>query len=176
MCEGTCIHREIVKGLVKYGIILIHSAIVAVDGIAYAFAAKSGVGKSPHIRLWHDCFGSRAVIVNGDKPMFSFAGDTFMVHGTPWQGKEGWGKNISMPVGGFCFLERGEQNIIRKAENGEIIKRLFHQTLIPKDTDDMNIFMDIVDKIIRTVSFYILQCNKNPEAAITVYNEIKINK
>ena len=71
-CEGLCIYRKICYALGKYDAFLMHSAVVSVDNIGYAFAAPSGVGKTTHIRLWLELFGQRAQVVNGDKPIFRF--------------------------------------------------------------------------------------------------------
>lgn len=174
--EATCIHRNIVCNLVKYGIILMHSAVVAVDGRAYVFMAKSGVGKTTHIRLWCEAFGDRAVVVNGDKPFFSFAGDTFTVHGSPWKGKEGLGVLTALPVEGICFLERGEVNSIAPATEAEVVDRLFHQVLLPKATADQNTFIKILNRVLEAVPFYRLKCNTDKAAAIVAYEGMRKDK
>ncbi len=165
VCESTCIHREIVKGLVQHDIILIHSAVVAVDGIAYVFMAKSGVGKSTHIQLWKEKFGERAVVVNGDKPLFSFDDNTLIVHGNPWQGKENYGQPISLPLAGFCFLERGDKNEILPATDAEATDRIFHQVLLPNDGDNLTKFMTIQERVLQTDQFYKLKSNIDITAA-----------
>ncbi len=175
LCESTCIHREIVKALVKYGVILMHSAVVAVDGTAYVFMAKSGVGKSTHIRLWQEVFGKRALVVNGDKPMFSFVGNTWMVHGSPWRGKEQLGEPVSMPVGGICLLERGSKNVIAPAKEAEVVGRVFHQVLLPKNAEDLTRFMEIMNRMIKEVPFYCLQCNMEQEAALVAFEGMSRN-
>ncbi len=167
--ESTCLHREIVKGLVRYGVILMHSAVVAVDGLAYVFMAKSGVGKSTHIGLWCEMFGERAVVVNGDKPFFSFENGVFTAHGSPWKGKEGLGAPISVPVAGICFLERGDANAIRPAKSSESVTRIFSQVLLPKQPDELLGFMSMLDRVFKTVPFYIMQCNMEKEAAEVAY-------
>ncbi len=176
LCECTCIHREIVKTLVCYGMFLMHSAVIAVDGVAYVFMAKSGVGKSTHIRLWQAAFGERAVVVNGDKPMFSFSGDMLYVHGSPWRGKEMLGSPISAPVGGICFLERGEENVICPATDRDIVNKIFHQVLVPTDPDDVSLFMNFMNKMTRKIPFYNLKCNMDPDAALVSYEGMRGDK
>ncbi len=171
--ESTCLHREIVKRLLQYGIILMHSAVIAVDDQVYVFMAKSGVGKSTHIRLWREVFGERARIVNGDKPFFSFVGDTFTAHGSPWKGKEGYGEPISLPVAAICFLERGEINVIRPANSSEAVQRIFHQLLLPENAAELTDFMSMLDRILKTVPLYILQCNMDKEAALVAYRGMR---
>ncbi len=170
VCESTAVHRAVVKGLVPYGIILMHSAVIAVDEKAYVFMAKSGVGKSTHIRLWLKHFGDRAIVVNGDKPMFAFEDSRgLVVYGSPWRGKELLGENLSMPVAAICLLERGERNEIRQASSGEIVERIFHQVLLPKTQPDVSNFINLLNRIVREVPFYKLKCNMEDEAAVVSY-------
>lgn len=171
--EATCIHRAIVEGLVKAGIILIHSAVIAVDGQAYAFLAKSGVGKSTHIQQWMKHFGNDCIVLNGDKPLYKFNNGKLYVYGTPWKGKEDWGENISLPVKSFCLLERGEKNIIEPASSKDIVRKLFDQVLIPKDKNDCAVFMSMLNTIVTQVPFYLLKCNISEEAAVVAYNLMK---
>ncbi len=175
-CENNCLYLKVINNLLKYKIILMHSAVIAVDGIAYVFMAKSGVGKSTHIRLWQEVFGDRAVVVNGDKPMFSFESDTFMAHGSPWRGKEMLGAPISMPVGGICLLERGEVNSIAPASESDVVDKIFHQVLLPTNTEDLAIFMGIMNRILKEVPFYKLKCNMDKEAALVAYEGMRKDK
>ncbi len=169
LCESTCIHREVVKALVPYGLFLMHSAVIALDGTAYVFMAKSGVGKSTHIKLWKDAFGERAQVINGDKPMFSFEEDRLYVHGSPWRGKERMGAAVSAPVGGICFLERGIENVITPASEIDIVKKIFHQVLLPSDPYELGLFMKFINRLAAEVPFYNLKCNMNIDAALVAY-------
>ncbi len=167
--ESTCLQRQITQKLVAHGIILIHSAVIAVDGEAYVFAAPSGVGKSTHIRLWKDVFGDRAVIVNGDKPFFSFEGEQLIAHGAPWCGKEGWGANISAPVKAIGLLDRGEQNSVARATGRDAISRIFSQVLLPQNPADLSRFIDVLDHVLCAVPAYCLKVNMEKEAALITY-------
>ncbi len=167
MYEATAIHRKLTGELAKRGIILIHSAVAAVDGQGYAFLARSGVGKSTHIRQWMKELD--AIVVNGDKPYYAFEQDKLMVYGSPWRGKEGWGINASFPMKAFCFLDRGNENRIRRAEKSEIFRRLFDQVLVPRDGVGAARFMKVMDQLMRSVPFYILECTISPEAARVAY-------
>ncbi len=175
ICEGTCIHRAVTRGLVKYGIMLIHSAVITVDGEAYVFMAKSGVGKSTHIRLWQKVFGDRAVVLNGDKPYFTFEDGVLIAHGTPWRGKELLGCPMKAPVRGICILRRGIENQILPATSHDAVGQIFHQVLLPQDGAELASFMAMMDKIIKTVPMYNLYCNMDADAARVAYNGMKGN-
>ena len=73
--------------LIKYNGILLHSSCVVVDGVAYAFSADSGTGKSTHTQLWLKRFGKRAHMLNDDKPALRIIDGKPYACGTPWSGK-----------------------------------------------------------------------------------------
>ncbi len=175
ICEGTCIHRALTRALVKHGVMLIHSAVIAVDGEAFVFMAKSGVGKSTHIGLWQKVFGDRAVVLNGDKPYFTYENGVLTAHGTPWRGKEFLGCNMSAPVRGMCLLHRGAENEISPASSHDAVGQIFHQVLLPQDGADLASFMVMMDKIIKNVPIYNLYCNMDDDAARVAYNGMKGN-
>ena len=175
ICEGTCIHRAATRGLVKHGVMLIHSAVITVDGEAYVFMAKSGVGKSTHIRLWQKVFGDSAVVLNGDKPYFTFEDGVLTAHGTPWRGKEHLGCNMKAPVRGMCLLHRGAENEISPASSRDAVGHIFHQVLLPQDGLELATFMGMMDKIVKNVPFYNLYCNMEDDAARVAYNGMKGN-
>ena len=150
-----------------------HASVVSVDGVGYAFAAKSGVGKTTHANLWKKTLGNRCEIINGDKPILSFKDSGVYASGSPWCGKEGFSKNESVPLKGICFLERGEKNTIRKLSSDEIIDRLFYQLSIPAGNKAL-VFkcLGLANNLINTLPFYLLQCNISDEAARIAYEEM----
>ena len=58
--ESVVVYRKIAERLPYYDAVVFHGAVLAVDEKAYAFTARSGVGKTTHTRLWLERFGSRA--------------------------------------------------------------------------------------------------------------------
>lgn len=165
-CESICLYRRICEKLPDYDTFLLHSSVVESDGRAYAFAAKSGVGKSTHTALWLRAFpGCR--VINGDKPLYRIEEDgSVRVFGTPWNGKEGWGENISAPLAAVCFLERGSENRIRRAEQTEALTRLFHQLYLRGERDSVDRRLALTDRLIRAVPFFVLTCTISEQAAI----------
>lgn len=172
-CESICIYRVICEKIAAYNVFLMHSSVIEVDGTAYAFCAKSGVGKSTHTRLWLKNI-PHARVLNGDKPLFRLEEDgSLTAFGTPWNGKENWGENISAPLGAICFLERGVENSIRSAESAEIIPRIAHQLYLRGDRASVTQRLVLMDALVRAVPYYVLACNISDEAAILCYNTVK---
>ncbi|MBQ8817839.1 MAG: hypothetical protein IJZ83_04620 [Clostridia bacterium] len=172
--EGVCAYREICKRLpVEFGAYLFHSAVIEYGGDGFAFAAKSGTGKSTHIKLWRRRFGEGVHVVNGDKPILRFENGKLYAYGTPWCGKEGWQTNTRVPLKALCFLERSAENRIRRIGADEAVMLMFHQILTPQDLETVDSLFPLLDKTLREIPCYILGCNMSEEAAEVSYNGMK---
>ncbi len=168
-CESICLYRHICEIMPVYGVFIMHSAVIEVDGRAYAFTAKSGVGKSTHLSLWIKNIPN-ARVLNGDKPLYRVCGDgTIIAYGTPWNGKENWGYNGKAPLAAICFIERGETNAIRPASEEEIVARLMHQLYLRGDRASVNRQLALMDALVHAVPYYILSCTISDEAAWLSY-------
>ena len=128
--ESVCIYRNLCFQILSRDAFLLHAAVVEVDGRGYAFLARSGVGKSTHIRLWNELLGDKLTIVNGDKPIVRLIDGKFYAYGTPWCGKDGINKNMKVPLKAICFLRRGEKNTARRLMGLEAISALAGQTFM----------------------------------------------
>jgi hypothetical protein len=168
-CESICVYRKICEILPSYNIFLMHSAVIEVGGWAYAFTAKSGVGKSTHLGLWlKNIEGAR--VLNGDKPLYRIEKDgKITVFGTPWNGKENWGVNASATLRAVCFIERGIENRIRKAPEHEVIARLMHQLYLRGSRESVDRQLMLMNELVKAVPYYILSCNISDEAALLSY-------
>ncbi len=172
--EAICAYRTICRRLpIEFGAYLFHSAVIEYEGSGYAFAAKSGTGKSTHIMLWRKAFGEGVHVVNGDKPIFKFEDGELYAYGTPWCGKEGWSTNTRAPLKGICFVERAEENGIRKIGADEAVLRIFHQILTPQDIETADALFPLLDKTLKQVPCYVLGCNISEDAARVAYNGMK---
>ncbi len=172
-CESICMYRHICEILPEYRIFLMHSSVIEVDGYAYAFTAKSGVGKSTHTALWLKNV-PHARVLNGDKPLFRLEDDgSLTAFGTPWNGKENWGENISAPLAAVCFIERGEQNKIVPAEEDDAINRLMHQLYLRGSRQSVNQQLMLMDALVKAVPYYVLSCNISDEAALLAWEAMR---
>jgi hypothetical protein len=147
-----------------------NGSVVAVDGQAYLFTAKSGTGKSTHTRFWRETFGDRAVMVNDDKPFLRITEDGVLAYGSPWNGKHKLGNNICVPLKAICILERGEENQIQAISGQEASMMLFQQSNRPMDPRKMPIYMDLIDQLSKKTEFYRMQCNLDPNAAQVAFD------
>lgn len=166
MLAGTDFYTH----LIKFNGILLHSSCVVVDGRAYAFSADSGVGKSTHTSLWLKHFGERAYMLNDDKPAIRIIGDKVYACGTPFSGKYDYSTPKLVELAGICFLQRSEENWIKKAETGKAVFNIFSQTIRQLNAPAMNELFDVLEQIFAKVPLYDMGCNISDQAVLTSYN------
>lgn len=171
--ESVCMYRKLALEILKYGVFLLHAAVIEVDGAGYAFLAPSGTGKTTQTRLWLDYFGSRARIINGDKPLIRMEqyedGWKFAAFGTPWCGKEGLNCNASVPLKALYLLERAEVPGCIRAPQSYSVDHIFRQLLMPVDMDQMDMLLTMVDRLLEAVPAFVLKCNMTADSVTTAY-------
>ena len=174
--ESVCVYRHICEKISEYNVFLVHGSVIECDGVAYAFLARSGVGKSTHTRLWIKNIPN-ARVLNGDKPLLRVKEDgSIIACGTPWNGKENWGENISAPLAAVCFIERGEKNEIRSASDDEVLMRLMPQVYLRGERASVEKRLLMMDALVGAVPYYVLRCTISDEAALVAYREMSRHK
>ncbi len=163
--ESIVVYRKIAEKLPMYDAFVFHGAILSYHGGAYAFTAQSGVGKTTHTRLWMSEFKGEADYINGDKPIIRFISGNPTAFGTPWRGKEGYGKNTSAVLKSIALIERGAENEAFIPEAGAISVGIIKQIYMPKDSAAARRTMQLASKMIASVRLIGLRCNMQPEAA-----------
>lgn len=166
--ENICLYRTICRQLPKLNRMLLHAAIIALDGNAYAFLGRSGTGKSTHTGLWIKYLDG-VTVVNGDKPILECTDNGFVAYGTPWNGKERLGNNMSAPLRGLCFLEQSKTNEIVRLTPAEAANRIFGQILFPEDEENAAKTLELTDKLITQTPCWLLKCDISEEAMQTSY-------
>ncbi len=131
--ESLIAYKKICEEMPKYDTFLMHGSVVATNSCAYMFTAPSGTGKTTRTRLWLERFPG-SYVINGDKPLLRFDNDQIYACGTPWCGKEGWNKNVQIPLKAIYILERSkdeESSYITKANSQDVFELLLNQTFKP---------------------------------------------
>lgn len=163
--ESIVVYRKIAERLPMYDAFVFHGAVLAVGGNAYAFTARSGVGKTTHTRLWLSEFGAEAHYLNGDKPIIRFRNGSPIAYGTPYRGKEGYGVNEALPLAAISLLSRGAENTARMILPDEATMFLASQVYMPRDPSAAICTLGLVDRLANSVKLVALSCNMDPEAA-----------
>ena len=171
--ERSTIQRRVADFLIERDTLMMHGSTVSVDNRAYLFTAPCGTGKSTHTRLWRECFGDRAVMVNDDKPLLKIAPSGVYAYGSPWSGKHGLAMNICVPLKGICLIHRGSKNTIYPALPRNLVGVLYDQVYIPTDKRLSTKVFPLIDALIENVSLWEMYCNKNLDAAEVAYSAMK---
>ena len=168
--ETLALHRKVSEELTKFNTVLFHGSAIAVDGEVYLFTAPSGTGKSTHTRLWRQCFGERAVMVNDDKPFLHLNEDgSITVYGAPWDGKHHLSTNVGMPLKAICILSQAPENRIQKVSKKEGLQPLYLQTFWSNTNKGMvKNSLEVLSGILNQ-SLWHLECNISKEAVKVSY-------
>lgn len=167
--ETLAVYRQIAEQILDYGVLLFHGSAIAVDGHVYLFTAKSGTGKSTHVRLWREYLGERSVMVNDDKPLLKITEQGVMVYGTPWDGKHHLSNPIALPLKALVILKRDSHNHIEPVKADAAFPALLTQSYCPKEPMRMIRVLSMLDCLGRQAELYELGCNMEPEAAKVAY-------
>jgi len=164
--ERAVIQRKLAEALLERDVLLLHGSTVAVDGEGYLFTAnKCGTGKSTHTRLWRELFGSRAVMVNDDKPFLKLTEEGILACGAPWTGKHGLGCNVTVPLKGICILQRGTENRIRRIGAEEAAGMVWKQSAAPLAEEKLPKYRCLVETLLEKAAFWQMECTRDMAAA-----------
>ena len=167
--ESAAICRKLSHLLAQNGRFLIHAVAVEWKGKGVLFLGRSGCGKSTHAKLWEKCFG--ATILCGDKPFLSEEDGIIYAHGSPWNGKEGYGRQGRVPIFACCFVEQGRRNVIETLAPIERAERLLSQLFLPKGKAALDKVLCFADRM-TSLPFYRLICDKTEEAARVCFSAL----
>lgn len=163
--ESIVVYRKIAEHLSDYDAFVFHGAVLSEGNNAYAFTARSGVGKTTHIRLWCSAFGEKISILNGDKPIIRIINGTVYACGTPWRGKENFGECDMKPLRTVTFLERGEENLTEELSVKDATLRFLSQIYMPSSAAALSKTLSIAGRVLSAVGRIRLLCNMDPSAA-----------
>ena len=170
--ESIVLYRNIAERLPLYSAAVFHGAVIAIDGKAYAVTARSGVGKTTHLRIWQRVFGERVHILNGDKPILRIIDGKVHAAGTPWRGKESYGVNEMLPLCGIAFIDRGEENSAEPLSASAALIPFITQLYVPKGERCARLALALSSSIISSVPLVRLRANMQDDAALVAYRAL----
>lgn len=161
--EYICCSAAFCRNIVPYGRFFLHASAVVQEGEAYLFAAPSGTGKSTHTALWREIFPD-SYILNDDKPVIWPEKEQVTAWGTPFAGKSHLQINRGVMLKGICFLHRGRENDIQRIEEDKALALMLNHTWRPKQREEMNLLLDMMEQVVTQVNIYEMYCTKEREA------------
>ncbi len=167
--EIICLYRKIADRLPEYDRFVFHGAAISYNDNGYLFTAPSGTGKTTHISLWRKVIGERVGIINGDKPILRVTENGVFVYATPWAGKEGWYKNLNMPLKSVCLIEQSPTNSCTRIRPQEALIRLLQQIYIPKADSAAKQTLSLFEHFCRQCDFFVCKCDISAQAVKTSF-------
>ena len=149
----TAAYKKIVEAAIPYGIFLMHGAAIALNDECFLFTARSGTGKTTHIKLWLKN-KKESFVVNGDKPLIKVAGNDVLACGSPWCGKEWMNTNVQIPLKAIIIMERSEDNKIEEISFEQAYPFLLQQTYLPIEADLARKTLELLLKLFGKVKCY----------------------
>lgn len=168
MASGAAFARE----LLNHGGFQLHASSVLLNGRAYLFSAPSGTGKSTHTEKWVRLFGAR--YLNDDKPALRETEKGWIAYGTPWSGKHDLSTPDKAPLGAIAFLRRGQENSITRLEPQEAVPYFISQLLRYISAEQMELQLSLLDRLLKTVSVFLLTCRNDDEAAFVARGAMEV--
>lgn len=155
------------------GVIPIHASSVVRDGETVLFLGESGTGKSTHSRLWIEHIVG-TYLLNDDSPLVRVTDGQIVACGSPWSGKVPCYRREELPVKAIVRLRQGQENKLKQVTRLGAIGALYPSCppLFAYDNQLSGFMLQSVDKIVKAVPIYIMECLPNKEAVEIVYSAI----
>lgn len=152
--------------LLRFDGLMLHASAAALGDRAYLFSGPCGRGKSTHTRLWQRVFGEDVTVFNDDKPALRLRDGGWYAYGTPWCGKDGINRPGKWRLGGVCFLEKSDENAIRRLSAAEALPLVLAQTTYRLGAQSMDMLLRSLDALLRAVPMFLLKNRADEDAAV----------
>ncbi|MDP4121105.1 MAG: hypothetical protein Q8876_08660 [Bacillota bacterium] len=168
--------REFYRALTLFDGFMLHSSALAYKGGAYLFSAEPGVGKSTHTSLWQKYLGDDNVtIINDDKPAIRAQNGEVFAYGTPWSGSSDLHTNVKVPLKAIVFIERSEDNWVKKINQSIALPLLIEQTTRHLNQKEMERLLQTINTVVSQIPIYKMGCNIGEDAVKTALKNLVEN-
>ncbi len=172
--EYSLLIEAFANPVLRYSRFLFHGVSFRWHGKALILTGVSGVGKTTQYHHWLSMFGDEIELISGDKSLIEVRENGFVVHPSPWMGKEREQGTASAPLGGIVLLEQGTENTIHPLTRGEAVFPLLLQFLYrPVDTESLDLVCSYEERLLSAVPVWKLVNRGNPESAALCYHTLK---
>lgn len=153
--------------------VVFHGMAFAWQGKAWLLTAPSGTGKSTQYFLWKLLYRDEVAIICGDKPILERRTDGFILHSSPWNGKENMGTVLSLPLGGIVYLEQAAENSIERVSTGMALPIYSQLIYSPMDAETILAACGFADALLRSVPLWRLRNRGDRASAKLCHDTLK---
>lgn len=164
---------EIEHLIVRNQGVILHCSYIDWRGNGILFTAPSGTGKSTQADLWHQ--HRNADIINGDRAVMRIQDGHILAGGIPFSGSSPYCKNRTLPLAAVVYLGQAPVTTIRQLQGFAAFRKIWEGCSVNTwDRTDMELAMDTVQRVIRQVPVYQLDCT--PDEAPVIALEQALNE
>lgn len=158
--------------------VIMHSALVDVDGQGILFMGPSGVGKSTRADLWKRY--ADADILNGDRAFVNRdPKGRWIGYGSPYAGSSGFYVNGQTRLSCIAAVKRGgcEEIRLRRLNGAEAFKEVYKNTTACRwNMWAVSAVSDVIIQMIREIPVYEMVCPPDVRAVDILKKELRIVK
>ena len=160
--------------LLRHERFLFHGVAFLWHEKAFLITGQSGVGKSTQLRNWMKLYPNEIEIINGDKPVIENREGEFIVHPSPWTGKENWGGEKSATLAGIISLERASEDRIRRLRPQEAVFPMFLQFLyLPTDYESVDLVCSYEEQMLECAPIWQLSNTGTEDSARLTHQRLR---
>ncbi len=144
----TFLKKRLLRDLIKYNMLLVHSAAFLYKGNAFLFLGETGKGKSTLIKK----VKNRAVVLCDETNIIDV--ENMLVYSTPFWGDVPQITNMRAPLSRVFILEKLDKNVVKILDKKNATLQTLKTVLCDTASRKLKIF-ELVLKLVKSVKFYI---------------------
>ena len=149
--------------MIANGGFIIHSSTAVFGSECICFCGLSGAGKSTQTTLWEKHLKTWSI--NYDQPCILFHDGRYLVHGSPWSGKEPCYSSACVPVRAIVFVEKSPEDRVEPIPKKEAFSLLYlNEYVISVQPDTEAVYEAAIQKLVMSVPVYRQFCTKTTNA------------
>lgn len=171
--QNSFFHLAFEELLIYRNRMIFHASCVKTGFGGLLFSGPSGIGKSTQADLW--CKHRGVKLINGDRPVLSKAGDSWLSWGSPYAGSSRCYVNESCPITAVIMLRQASECSLRRLSTGEAFRAVWSGlTVHTWDPEFVRIASDLALDLIGSVHVFEFSCT--PDERAVEYLEKSLRK
>ncbi len=172
--EANALSFRVSDALMEQNRFVFHAVALSRQGKAWLISGRPGVGKSTQAEFLRTEHPGEFAYICGDRPVLEQCADgSFLVHPSPWNGKEDRCGAPAAPLAGIIFLQRGEENAVAPITPREAAVFGFYGVLQTADSvERIELAARCVDSLLRAVPLWRLTSYMVPDSTHLLYDAV----
>ena len=157
--------------LLKHNCVVFHAVALMLRGQAWLLTAPSGTGKTTQYLNLKRLYPDETEIISGDKLILQLCPDgSFVVHPSPWPGKEGFRGNRAAALRGVVLLRQAQYNKIAPLSHSDAVFPLYQQFLYSPENETEALAVGCIEsRLINTLPVYGFDNRGDDESSRMLY-------